>query len=132
MAAWAQYEYLKLNDPDEREKLKSSLMGGDNAAFWAQHYEQQPIDLEQTVGRLPYREACPLLPSLDCRLGERAEPHLVVQIGSSSGREISWLAARQIQHQYLGIDLYPEAIQVARQNHQLSNLRFLAISAQSI
>ena len=132
MAAWAQCEYLKLDDPDEREKLKSSLMGGDNAAAWAQHYEDQPIDLEQRVGRLSYREACPLLPSLDSLLCERDEPHLVIQAGSSSGREISWLATRQIQHQYIGIDPYPEPIQLARQNHQLSNLSFLPIPAQAI
>src|SRR5439155_6452017 len=88
MAAWAKFEYLKLKDPDEREKLKSTLMGGENAAFWAQHYENQPIDLMQPLGELLYSQACPLLPSLNYLLRERGEPHLVIQIGSSSGREI--------------------------------------------
>ena len=132
MAAWAKFEYLAIPDPDERERAKDGLMGGQNAASWAEHYQRQPMDFTRPLGRMSYGEACPLMPGLDSLLEQRRDPTLVIQIGSSSGREIAWLAQRHPHHRYVGIDPYPDVIEVSRRYHALPNLTFVAASARAI
>ena len=107
-------------------------MGGQNGASWAEHYQSQPLDFTRPVGRLSYREACPLMPGLDSLLEQRRDPTLVIQIGSSSGREIAWLAQRHTQHRYVGIDPYPDVIEVSRRYHTSPNLTFAAASTRAI
>lgn len=62
----------------------------------------------------------------------RGEPALVIQIGSASGREIGWLAARHDRHRFLGIDPVEATVEYARSAHRYRNLTFEAASAEDI
>lgn len=84
------------------------------------------------VGNMPGKEACPLLPRLDEMLSNTVEPSIVIQTGSSSGREIAWLAQRNPNHKYIGTDIYPDVIARSSQHHNLPNLTFERYSAQKI
>lgn len=132
LAFWFRFEYLLEKDPDQRELMKELLMGRDNGRAWAKYYDDQPLDLEGKIGHMGYAEAWPVLVDLDKRLKEIPGPVLVVQIGSSSGREIAWLAQRNPAHRYVGTDIYPEIIAYAAQKHVLQNLDFQVCSAQGI
>jgi hypothetical protein len=123
MRAWAEFEYVPIRDPDERERVKGSLMGGGNGASWADQYQRDPLRFD---------EAHPLLPALDTRMKQQKGSTLVLQVGSSSGKEIAWLAGRHPQHEYIGIDPYPDVIAFSRRNHSLPHLSFLAASAKDI
>ncbi|MFH1724211.1 MAG: class I SAM-dependent methyltransferase [Elusimicrobiota bacterium] len=131
-AYWLEREYLKEEDPDKRESMKSPLMGGDAGEVWASHYADQPIDLEERIGHMSYKEACPLLPDIDKALAAEGEPALVVQIGSSSGREIAWLAGRHPKHTFIGTDIFQKVIDYSAGKHNGANLSFRLFSAQKI
>jgi len=129
---WFRFEYLLEKNPDKRESLKGLLMGGKSGAMWAEEYDSFPLDFKSKVGRLTYEEACPLLPELDKILSSTKESSVVVQAGSSSGREIAWLAKRHPAHTYIGTDIYQEVIGFAHNRHNLPNLKFIMCSAKEI
>lgn len=131
IAYWLRNEYLLEKDPDKRESLKDLLMGGASSAGWARHYDAQPLDFKTRVGHLSYEEACPVLPKIDRSLAS-ATGTVVVQIGSSSGREIAWLAARHPRHEFIGTDIYPEVLAYSREHHRGPNLSFEKSSAKDV
>ncbi|MBI1870448.1 MAG: hypothetical protein HYS07_04560 [Chlamydiae bacterium] len=128
---WFRFQYLSEKDPDKRELLKETPMEG-GGRRWAEYYDNQPLDFKAKVGHLTYNEACPLLSKLDKILSSTTEPLLVVQVGSSSGREIAWLAGRNRIHTYIGTDIYPEVLAYSSKHHHLSNLSFERYSAKEI
>ncbi|MDD5174145.1 MAG: class I SAM-dependent methyltransferase [Candidatus Omnitrophica bacterium] len=129
---WIKYEYLSEVDPDKREASKKILMGEDGGRAWAKTYDSQPLDFNEKIGSLTYDEACPLLTELDKKLNSISKPALIVQIGSSSGREIAWLAKRNTEHKYIGTDIYAEVIDYSANSHNLPNLSFQICSAKEI
>lgn len=129
---WFRFEYLSEKDPDKRESLKKMFMGGKSGAEWAKIYNNRPLNFEAKVGHLSHNEACPLLSRLDKMLSSIIESLVVFQIGSSSGREIAWLAKRNPVHTYIGIDIYPEVIACSSESHNLLNLNFEICSAKEI
>lgn len=131
-AYWLKFEYLAEKDPDKREAMKGLMMGGKSGREWAKYYDEQPIDFKAKVGRLTYEEAYPLLPKLDEICSKAGETLVVIQVGSSSGREIAWLAERNPAHKYIGTDVYPEVIAYASEHHHLSGLSFQLCSAKEI
>lgn len=132
LSYWFRFVYLAEGDPERREALKGDLMGGAAGVRWAQAYANMPIDFDAKVGSMRFAEACPLLPALDQFLGASAEPMLVVQIGSSSGREIAWLARHHPRHVYVGTDIYDEVVEFAAGAQRAPNLSFEVCSAPDI
>jgi len=131
MAYWIRFEYLAEKDPDKRESLKEISMGGAGGKEWARSYDE-PINFESKIGRLLYAEACPLLPEIDKILSSIARSVVVIQVGSSSGKEIAWLAKKNPIHRYIGTDIYPEVIAYSSGSHNLPNLSFQLYSAKEI
>ncbi len=131
-AHWWRREYLKETDPDRREAMKAALMGGTSGADWAAYYDATPVRLDGKVGHLPFVEAVPVLPVLDFLLAKQAEPCVVVQIGSSSGRETAWLADRHPNHLFVGTDVFPEVVAFAAGHHKKANLSFEAAGADGL
>jgi hypothetical protein len=133
MGFWYRNEYLREPDPDRREAMKATIMGGEAARAWAIHYQRQPVDLDRRVGDLSLGEALPALPELDRLLAVSAEPTTIVQIGASSGRETAWLARRHPRHHFIGTDAFAEAVDYASHYHEgLGNLRFEVCAAADI
>jgi len=129
---WVRFKYLSEKDPDKRESLKGLLMGGEAGKIWAEEYESFPLDFKSKVGHLTYEEACPLLPELDEILSSASESCIVIQVGSSSGREIAWLAERYPAHTCIGTDIYQEVIEYSHKRHNLPNLEFTLCPAKDI
>ena len=132
LSYWFRFEYLSEKDPDTREAMKEMLMGGESGEAWAKYYDSQPLDFESKVGHLTYSKACPVLPELDRVLSSTTGSLVVVQMGSSSGREIAWLATRNPNHIFAGIDAYPDVIAFSSERYHLPNLRFERCSAKEI
>ena len=56
----------------------------------------------------------------------------MIQIGSSSGREIAWLANKYPEIQCVGTDIYQEVIDFASASYASDNLKFYLASAITI
>jgi len=135
---WIRFEYLKENNPDKRETLKSICMGGECGRNWAEVYQNKfggcdaRIDLNEKVGHMTLKEACPIFDEIFTILGEADSNYLVIQIGSSSGKETAFFAKQFPQHIFIGTDIYEEVVEYSSQFHNHSNLSFVKCSAKEI
>lgn|SRR5208337_2586122 len=129
--AWIKYEYLKESDPDKRESLKHLAMGSESGRRWAQSYDNTPLNIGGTVGELPFNEAIPLFSETEKVLIKKTGA-VVIQIGSSSGREIAYLASRFPNLQFIGTDIYPEVVTYSSKQHKEKNLKFQILAAKDI
>ena len=131
-SAWQRFEYLREIDPDKREDLKALAMGGASGKNWAKHYNIKPIDFTQKVGNMTKRESAPIFSAIETILSNTESNYSVIQVGSSSGRELAYFATMFPQHQYLGTDIYKEVLEYSSQHHSLPNLSFALVSAKDI
>jgi len=131
-AWWTKYEFLRESDPTKREEMKSLCMGGEAGVGWAQSYQSRPLDFNKKVGNLSYRDACPVLGAVDRLLKSNNEKYTVIQIGSSSGREIAHIAKNNPNHDFIGTDTYAEVVKYSSSYHRCPNLSFIQCSAQDI
>jgi hypothetical protein len=128
--AWVSHEYLREPDPDRREALKGLAMGGESGRSWAEYYDR-PLDFSARIGNLGFHEAWPLFRHMETTLsGVRTA--LVVQVGSSSGREIAYFAARYPANQFIGTDIYPGVLGYSAAHHRGDNLSFQLLPAKEI
>jgi len=128
---WIKFEYLREKNPDKREKLKGICMGGNSGREWARIYDSRPLDFNSRIGHLNFREAYPIFDELEgiCR---NSKDLFIVQIGSSSGREIAYFVNRYPEHKYIGTDIYQEVVDYSSHSHKLENLSFKKLSAKDI
>ncbi len=129
---WLRFQYLPEIDPDKREDLKALAMGGASGKNWAKHYNSIPIDFTRQVGNMTLREAIPIFDVVETILSNAESNYSVIQVGSSSGKEIAYFATMFPQHQYLGTDIYKEVIEYSSQHNSLPNLSFALVSAKDI
>ena len=135
---WIRFEYLKEKDPDKRETMKSICMGGESGKNWAEGYQKKHsggdagIDLNAKVGSMTLLEAMPIYEEISTILRETDTNYLVIQIGSSSGKETAFFAKQFPQHVFIGTDIYEEVVEYSSQYHNYSNLSFVKCSAKEI
>ena len=137
---WVKFEYLKEKCPDKRETLKAICMGGDCGKIWAEHYQKKykstgyegSIDLSIKLGHMTLREASPIYDEISSILENADFNYLVIQIGSSSGREIAYFAKRFPQHEFVGSDIYDEVVEYSSCYHNYPNLSFVKCAAKDI
>jgi hypothetical protein len=137
---WIKFNYLKEKDPDKRETLKSICMGGECGKNWAEYYQNQhtssghegQIDFNAKLGHMTFQEAHPVYDEVSSILENADSNYLVIQVGSSSGREIACFAKRFPQHEFVGTDIYDEVLEYSSQYHNHSNLSFVKCSAKEI
>ncbi|MBI4548092.1 MAG: methyltransferase domain-containing protein [Ignavibacteriae bacterium] len=130
--AWIPLEYLREKNPDTRERLKGLAMGGNSGKLWAMGYDQGSMDLAEKVGHLTIGEARPIYQEVERLCRDSSNDLVVIQIGSSSGKEIAYYAANYPHQQYIGVDIYEEVIAYAASAHPLKNLSFRLCSAKAI
>jgi hypothetical protein len=138
-ATWNRFEYLKEKDPDKRETMKSICMGGECGKKWAEGYQKKfstgddaGIDFNAKVGSMTLLEVTPMYDEISTILRETDTNYLVIQIGSSSGKETAFFAKQFPQHVFIGTDIYEEVVEYSSQFHNYSNLSFVKCSAKEI
>jgi hypothetical protein len=131
-AYWFRFEYLRESDPDKRESLKNLLMGGESGKRWAAYYNDQQLDFTGKFTTISLGEAYPTLPYLHKELSALHDHAIVIQVGSSSGKEVAWLAQKHPEHTFIGSDIYPEVVSYAAGKYKHANLTFLLESAKEI
>ena len=130
---WLERIYLKESDPDRAEELKQLAMGGNSGKNWAAMYEKKALDFNLKVGGLTLREAVPLYEEMhEILRGAGGLPLTVIQIGSSSGREIAHYAERYPHFDFIGTDIYDSVLDWATSHHQFPNLKFCLCPAKDI
>jgi len=131
-AVWIKFEYLQETNPDHRESLKSLALGGKSGRNWAQHYQNKSLDLSGKVGNMLLKDACPLFKEVITFLTNLNQKCIVIQIGSSSGKETRFFANMFPLHTFIGTDIYEEVVNYSNSCHDLPNLSFVQSSAKDI
>ena len=131
---WMRFEYLKEKNPDKREKLKELAMGANSGREWAKTYDSRPLDLELSsqIGEMTFRDAVPIFNEMENILETIKTKLIVIQVGSSSGREIAYFANKYPTHRYIGTDIYQEVVDYSSHSHKGRNLSFRKLSAKNI
>lgn len=117
----------------ERRSVLSEMMGGDAGVDWASHYNAQnfPGGEDDRIGSMAWHEAVPFFNYVSSRLST-SSPMLVIQIGCSSGREISYFASEFGQHSYIGTDIISEVCNFAGKKHDHKNLKFYSSAGHEV
>jgi len=129
---WIRFEYLREKDPDKRESLKELAMGGNSGRECAKQADAIPLDFNAKIGDMTFNEAFPMFSEIENILGRVKTKLLVIQIGSSSGREIAYFAHKYPSHTYIGTDICQEIADYASSAHQSKNLSFRTLPAKNI
>ena len=101
------------------------MHGGGCSVKWAEFYQSRRLDSDNW-------HSTTLCSDLNQILKENNYEYTVIQIGSSSGREVALLAKNHIRHQFIGTDIYPEVIVYSSNIHRLPNLSFTLCGAKEI
>jgi len=129
---WIKHEYLTEPDPDKREALKGLAMGKNSGRKWAQEYDNRPLDFNTKIGNMTLDEACPIYQEIE-NICKNTQDHMIlIQVGSSSGREIAYFATRFPEFEHIGTDVYEEVVADAGQSHDHPNLSFKVTSAKDV
>ena len=128
---WIHNIYLKETDPDRRVALQLLCMGKSSGVAWAETYELRQIDRSVVVNGIPFDEYFPAYLALENVLKKAGSKVVVVQIGSSSGREMAYFANNFPKASFIGIDIDDEIIVRAAKVHKLPNLKFCRAFAHS-
>ena len=131
---WTRFVYRRERNPDRREALQALVWAQGSGDAVARYWDSVEVDeqLSRKIGDSTYEERVPLLRYLDELLTFAEGEITVCQIGSSSGREIGWLATRHPGHVYIGFDISPDAVTYATVRYPLPNLTFQVASAKDI
>jgi len=131
---WFRFEYWSETNPDLRTAKQGLLMGGESGAEWAKHYDSSPFPPDEgtKVGSISFSEALPIFEDLKNVLRNKINPTTLIQIGSSSGREIAWFA-RQFPHiRCIGSDIYRSVIEYSSNKYRGPNLSFVTLPAHQL
>jgi len=129
---WIKFEYLREEDPDKRESLKGLAMGGSSGREWAKDYDSKPLDFDSKIGDMTLNKTVPMFKEIENILKTIETKLFVIQVGSSSGREIAYFANRYPTHTYIGTDIYQEVVDFSSHSHKSANLSFRELSAKNI
>ena len=108
-------------------------MGGVIGINWAKHYADKhstfpPQRGEIKVGSLDFHDASPFLKKIDSFLENQKTTFGVIQIGASSGKEISYFSSKHKNHIFYYTDIYDSVTNYAKSNLKLPNLEFTIAS----
>ncbi|HIL26331.1 MAG TPA: hypothetical protein EYG21_02905 [Nitrospinaceae bacterium] len=131
--SWINYIYLREQDPDKRKALKSIAMGGESWKNWAKLYNDRKLDLTSKVGTMQLKDINLLYVDISEYLAKLSEKKsVVVQIGSSSGREAVYFSNLFPKIKFIGTDIYDSVIEFSKLKHSFENLSFEKFSAQDL
>ena len=121
--------YHKLSDPNKRIKIQKLCFGGEDDGI------QYAIN-ESDYGNLKFINGPkfkPIIEKIDKLSREyKNKKVLIIQIGSSNGRKIEYLAKIFRSFEFLGIDIFESVINFCNKKNKLDNLSFLKIYAHNL
>lgn len=129
---WLRLDYWREPDPDRRTQKAMLAMGGDAGVDLARNYNVTGLDFGERVGELTLWEANPTYETVQTILGGAPDGCRVIQVGSSSGREIAWVAEGAPGARCIGTDLVPEVVEYSSAVFDLPNLEFAVVSAKEV
>lgn len=120
------YPHLTLS---ERMDTQLYLMGGDIGVAWAEHYQTMtstfpPKKDTVFIGDKEWHEVKPFVKYIEDLLSN-CENCLVIQIGSSSGREIAYFSKKFQQHYFIGTDIVEEVCDYSSKKYSAKNIKFI-------
>ena len=122
----------------ERKYYQEKLMGGDIGINLAKHYAGDrnstfpPQRGEIKVGSLDFHDVNPIFKKIDSFLQNQKTTLSVIQIGASSGKEISYFSSKYKNHIFYFTDIYDSVTNYAKSNLKLPNLEFITCAAENI
>ncbi len=131
---WQEY-YKRL--PAKRIDIQSKLMGQESGADWAKHYDQEresfpPKEGEAKVGNLDWHQACPYVKQITQLISPDQKSFFVIQLGASSGKEISYFAKIFPDTDCLYTDIFESVTSYAKKILSLPNLNYVTCPTESL
>tara|TARA_B100001057_G_scaffold356483_1_gene358487 strand:- start:463 stop:1371 length:909 start_codon:yes stop_codon:yes gene_type:complete len=117
--------------------IQNKLMGGESGSEWAKYYDQTRVDFppkkgEKKVGNLDWQQSNPALNQIIELIKIDPENYCIIQLGASSGKEISHIAKLFSQSECIYTDLYETVTSYAEKQLCLPNLNYVTCPAESI
>ncbi len=121
--------YLKENDPEIRASLQElAFIGKDDGKTYAIDEEDSGSDRYINGPKFKIvKEKIEYI--INSNLNKK---NLVIQIGSSNGRKIKYIAKKFKNVQCIGIDLFEGIVNYCNENNDLNNLSFIKIYAHKL
>ncbi len=121
----------------ERIDIQNKLMGGESGAEWAKYYDQlregfPPKEGEKKIGNLDWHQSLPAIKQIIELIKTDPENYCVIQLGASSGKDISHIAKLFSQSECIYTDLYESVASYAEKQLCLPNLSYVTCAAESI
>jgi hypothetical protein len=129
---WLRHEYWSEPDPDRRTEKAMLRIGGAAGVASAKSFQDRGLDFSHGNEVMTLWDAVPTYATLERVLRAAPPDTTVIQVGSSSGREIAWVAREFPELRCIGADLIPEVVEYASAVHQLPNLEFATVSAKKL
>lgn len=129
-------EYYSRSVPD-RINIQSKLMGGSAGVNWANNYNKlrdnyPPIRGKLKVGNLDWYEACPGFEIVKNLLNQEQDSFCFIQLGASSGKEISYFATKFPEAEFIYTDIFEQTTLYAESKLYLPNLKYVTCAAENL
>ena len=129
-------EYYDRSLPD-RINIQSKLMGGSAGVNLADHYNKlrdnyPPKRGNLKVGNLDWYDACPGFEIVKDLLNQKPESFCFIQLGASSGKEISYFASTFPEAEFIYTDIFEQTTLYAESKLSLSNLKYVTCAAENL
>ena len=122
--------YPKLSDPNKRITIQKLCFGGEDDGI------QYAIN-ESDHGNLKFINNDPKFKPIIEKITNLSRENknkkiLIIQMGSSNGRKVQYLAKKFRSVEFLGIDIFESVINFCNKNNKLDNLSFLKVYAHNL
>ncbi len=127
-----EYYHRSLTD---RMRILSKLMGEDEGAKWALHYDEnrkQYPPKDEKIGKLPWKQAVLGFDQISNLLAEDSKNFCFIQLGASSGKEISYFALQFPDAEFIYTDIFEKTKRFAKSKLNLPNIKYVTCSSESI
>ncbi len=120
--------------PALRSYIQSKLMGGVSGSDWANFYYESTTSIEERgkIGNLEYHQAYPEIKTIKELITTDPKSFCVIQLGASSGREISYFAKTFPEADFIYTDIYESVTSYASTKLSLPNLDYVTCPAESL
>ncbi len=131
---WSEYYHRSL---PHRINIQSKLMGGEIGAIWAREYNKSrkifpPLKGNIKVGNLDWHDVNLGFAILKDLIIKDCRNICLIQLGASSGKEISYLAKNFSEAEFIYTDIFEETTSYAKSQFLNSNLKYVTCPAESI
>ena len=130
-------EYFNNLSEKEKNKIRDITLSNGEGKLWAEEYYNENFqkleDLESIkIGNMNSLEAEPIYEDIISFLKNQNETCTIIQIGSSSGRDLNLIRNYFPEHEYISTDINDEILDFQRLKYPYKNFKFYKVYAQEI